>query len=168
MAQKSVLYWLDAHWCVAEEETGGQKSQCPLLQELEAIEKLNEQSVIIIDDARLFLATPPAPHEASNWPNFDDILGKLHALSSTHRVSVLNDTILFAPPAAADALHDYARLHSYDLLHELNKARRFAEVQAQCEELDRRCRESNQRIQKLETLLAKASPWKRLLRRITG
>ena len=168
LAEKSVIYWLDAHWCVAEEPTGGQTSQCPLLQELEALEKLNEQSVVIIDDARLFLATPPAPHETKHWPDFDAILGKLRALSSVHRVSVLNDTILFTPPAAADVLHEYARHHSYDLLHELNKARRFAEVQAECKELDRLNSASNRHIEKLEAQLAKTSRWKRMLRRITG
>ena len=166
LAQKSVLYWLDAHWCVAEEETGGQKSQCPLIQELEAIEKLNDQSVIIIDDARLFLTTPPAPHEANDWPNFDDILGKLRTLSPTHRVSVLNDTILFLPPVATEVILDYARHHAYDLLHELHKARQLAEVKAKCRELDQLCHESNLQLQKLQEKLAKKSLWKRIRSRL--
>lgn len=52
----SVLYWLDAHWCVAD-STSGEQSQCPLLEEIRAIGKLNEKSIILIDDARLFLAS---------------------------------------------------------------------------------------------------------------
>ena len=55
-----VLYWLDAHWCAAT-NTAGELSQCPLLEELQAIGKLNSKSVILIDDARLFLATPTTP-----------------------------------------------------------------------------------------------------------
>jgi hypothetical protein len=37
LKSRRVLYWLDAHWCVAE-ETAGQESECPLLDELEAID----------------------------------------------------------------------------------------------------------------------------------
>ena len=177
LADKAVLYWLDAHWCVAQEETGGQKSQCPLIRELEAIEKLNEQSVVLIDDARLFLSTPPAPHEASNWPQFDAILSKLRELSPTHCVSVLNDTILFVPRSTADAVQNYARHHSYDLLEELSKSRRFAEVEEQCEarlqaleKTHQLYREGKQRIKTLEAQLAKAqkSPLSRIMRAIKG
>jgi hypothetical protein len=62
---KSALFWLDAHWCVAS-GTAGASSQCPLLDELRAINILNEQSVILIDDARLFLAPPLAPTKSPN------------------------------------------------------------------------------------------------------
>ena len=72
---QSTLYWLDAHWCVAE-ETSGVESQCPLLDELEAINSLNAQSIILIDDARLFLCPPPAPHKITQWPAFDQIIKK--------------------------------------------------------------------------------------------
>ena len=68
-----VLYWPDAHWCVAS-DTAGELSQCPLLEELRAIGKLNNESVVLIDDARLFLAPPLAPHEISQWPSFQKIV----------------------------------------------------------------------------------------------
>ena len=58
---RSVIYWLDAHWCVAS-ATAGERSQCPLLSELAAMKELNNESMVIIDDARLFLAAPGAPH----------------------------------------------------------------------------------------------------------
>jgi hypothetical protein len=54
---RSVLFWLDAHW-YADEQTAGAHSQCPLLDELEAIKELNAESVIVIDDARLFSVRP--------------------------------------------------------------------------------------------------------------
>src|SRR5882757_7377058 len=40
---KPTLFWLDAHWCVAQ-DTGGEKSQCPLLEEIRGIGPLNDQS----------------------------------------------------------------------------------------------------------------------------
>jgi hypothetical protein len=39
-----------------------------LLDEFRAIGRLNERSVILIDNARLFLCPPPVPHETSQCP----------------------------------------------------------------------------------------------------
>src|SRR5882724_7241164 len=44
---KSALFWLDAHWCVAQ-DTGGEKSQCPLREEIRGIGPLDDESVIMI------------------------------------------------------------------------------------------------------------------------
>jgi GT2 family glycosyltransferase len=111
----ATLYWLDAHWCVAD-DTAGEHSQCPLLGEIAAIGRLNENSVVLIDDARLFLAPPAEPHEVTQWPTFDTIVRALRGLSSAHELAVLNDVIAFYPPAAHDALERYARKHGVDWL----------------------------------------------------
>jgi hypothetical protein len=111
----SALFWLDAHWCAAE-GTAGQVSECPLLDELHAIGQLNETSVILVDDARLFLCPPPSPHEISGWPAFDDILEALKALSSRHRVMVLNDVMMFYPEELKQPLNQFAHVHNIDLL----------------------------------------------------
>src|SRR5262249_13398615 len=78
VSQSSVLYWLDAHWCGTE--TAGQSNECPLLSELEAIGSLNDQSVVLVDDARLFLAPPPAPHNPSHWPTLDVVVERLRRI----------------------------------------------------------------------------------------
>lgn len=66
IAGKSALFWLDSHWC---DDTGteGAASQCSLMKELAAIGELNPQSVILIDDARLFLSPPGRPHDYTKW-----------------------------------------------------------------------------------------------------
>jgi hypothetical protein len=84
LLDQPVLYWLDAHWCVAE-QTAGEISQCPLIEELRAIGGLNPQSVLMIDDANLFLCPPPHPHESSQWPPFDLLVRELRALSPITR-----------------------------------------------------------------------------------
>ncbi len=104
---ESVFYWLDAHWC-AGEDTAGSGSQCPLLGELGAIGTLNAESVIAIDDARLFLCPPTRPHDASQWPRFDDVLAALAGLSRAHRLMVVNDVILYFPAAVVDGAEKYA------------------------------------------------------------
>lgn len=65
-----VMYWLDAHWC------GGPTKpvrECPLLDELRAIETLNGHSVILIDDINLIDNPPPPPHDPTHWPNMDQV-----------------------------------------------------------------------------------------------
>lgn len=112
---KSVLYWLDAHWCIAD-NTAGETSQCPLVDEIRAIKDLNDQSVILIDDARLFLSPPPKPHEISQWPTFDEIIKALQALNSQHQIMVVNDVIAFYPAHAHSAIASYAQTFGIDWL----------------------------------------------------
>lgn len=119
--QRSVLYWLDAHWCVGA-VTDGDKSHCPLLEELDAIGDLPNDSIIMIDDARLFLCPPNKPHKVDQWPGFNAVLRKLLTLSESHRIMVLNDVILFYPPKAEGTLNRYARDHGIDWLSKLNLA----------------------------------------------
>ncbi len=68
----NILFWLDAHWSGGE--TYGKEDECPLLEELQIIFEYNKNYVILIDDARLFLAPPPKPHIVENWPSLVDII----------------------------------------------------------------------------------------------
>ena len=71
----NLLFWLDAHWSGGE--TYGEEDECPLIEELEIIFEYNKNYVILIDDARLFLAPPPYPHKIENWPSLTDILNSM-------------------------------------------------------------------------------------------
>jgi len=133
LRDKSVLYWLDAHWCIAD-STAGYHSQCPLLQELDAIQVLNAQSVILIDDARLFLCPPPRPHEISQWPDFNAVVQKLFSLSSAHEIMVVNDVIIYYPASISSALKTYAHEKSIDWLSVVDKSRDYDSVLLQLEE----------------------------------
>jgi len=115
METDCVLYFLDAHWCVAA-NTAGEASQCPLLDELRAIGQLNTESVVLIDDARLFLAPPLAPHEISQWPNFHQITAQLLAISPHHEIMVVNDVIAFFPSRVKHAMASYAQVCGVDWL----------------------------------------------------
>ncbi len=117
------LYWLDAHWCSGE-NTAGEASQCPLLEEIDAIGELNGSSVLWIDDARYFLAPPPKPLVCEGWPMFTDLMVRLLALAgSTHRMIVVNDTILVYPVTVEPLVRDYAWEHGIDWLACARKAK---------------------------------------------
>ncbi|HXA14875.1 MAG TPA: glycosyltransferase [Opitutaceae bacterium] len=133
-AGKSTLFWLDAHWCVGGDSN--EKSQCPLLQELAAIKTLNAQSALLIDDARLFLAPPPKPHEISDWPSFDSILEQLHQLSREHAVICFNDVIVYVPKAVQASLRTFLYEHTTDLLSISDKARHYDKLLAQAKDKD--------------------------------
>jgi len=119
---RPVLYWLDAHWCSAD-HTAGEESQCPLLEELEAIALLHPDSVVWIDDARYFMAPPPAPLVSLGWPSFQQVLDRLQALSNGHQLVFANDTILFHPRRIGPEIEDYLRHHGADWLAIAHSAR---------------------------------------------
>lgn len=68
----NILFWLDAHWSGGD--TYGEEDECPLLDELRLIFNVDKNYIILIDDARLFFAPPPLPHDYTKWPSLIDIL----------------------------------------------------------------------------------------------
>ena len=136
ISKKSVLYWLDAHWCVAD-GTAGEKSQCPLLEEIKAIKSLNGESVILIDDARLFISPPPKPHEISQWPDINSILFELRKISDRHRIMFLNDTILVYPDSLTEIVRVYGYKNSVDWLAVMHKTRDYDNLRVQFDNLQK-------------------------------
>lgn len=113
LSSTSVLYWLDAHWCGGRSVRA--RKECPLLEELAAIGKLNDESVVLIDNARFFLGPPPAPHNAADWPGLFEIEAALHAISTEHNLWIINDVIIYAPKRIADDIVAYGQSYNVDL-----------------------------------------------------
>lgn len=122
LQSESVLYWLDAHWCDAE-GTAGIRAQCPLLEELSAIGRVNDESVVLIDDARLFLAPPPPPHTSADWPRLSQIVRSFDTLSASHEFMVVNDVIAFFPARITDEVVTYASSQAIDWLAAMHRLR---------------------------------------------
>ncbi len=147
-----VLYWLDAHWCVAT-GTAGERSQCPLLEELHAIGKLNPESAVLIDDARLFLAPPLAPHEISHWPSFHQVITFLMTMSEEHELMVINDVIAFFPRRAKAAMDAYAQINGTDWLNAANSLKQNGSFMRQLEEKEKALQAQEDAIQSQAILL---------------
>jgi hypothetical protein len=162
VAGRSVLYWLDAHWC--GEELAPDGSQCPLLDELAAIGSLNERSVLMIDDARLFLCPPPAPHSPEQWPSLDLVIKGLHSLSTAHEILVLNDVFIYFPSSIGNSLRDFASRCAIDWLTTLDKARDYDEVLAKFKQFEKAAgteieflaREAREKDVEIESLVIEA------------
>ena len=132
---RDTLFWLDAHWCAAD-NTAGEKSQCPLLSELNGIGALRPDSAVLIDDARLFLSPPPKPHEISDWPTLAEVLQSLSLLSSKHTVVYYNDVLMFLPTRIISELRPFLQENTYDLLTLADKARAYDTLLDQAKEKD--------------------------------
>lgn len=94
------LYWLDAHWC-GEGATDSGGDECPLREELDAIlaheAQTGVQHILLIDDARLFTAPPPYPHDPAQWMTYAEIVN----LFPARRVFIQDDVIFILPGGAA-------------------------------------------------------------------
>lgn len=93
------VFWLDGHWCNVTEE--GKDMECPLMDELRALEKHGD-SVILIDDARAFLGPLPPPHDNEQWPRIDEIVILLKTQFPNNLVTIVDDVIYCIPSKLID------------------------------------------------------------------
>jgi hypothetical protein len=100
------LYWLDGHWSGGP--TGGEEDECPVLAEVDAIGLGHPDDCILIDDARLFLAPPPPPHRADQWPTYREIDDALRRTRPQHRTLVAHDVIVSVPERAFDLAVEFS------------------------------------------------------------
>lgn len=102
--EESAVFWLDGHWSGGD--TYGSDDPCPLLDELQAINRSPIEHYILIDDARQFLSPPPEPHSIQDWATIKDvidILTKEHA----YYVTIHEDVIIAVPPSAKELVSTY-------------------------------------------------------------
>ena len=98
------LFWLDAHW--SGRQTAGAEDQCPLLSEIAAVNASPLEHFVLIDDARLFLSPPEAPHNLDQWPEIAAVLAALNTPRPRFCV-VFEDGITAVPPAAKSLVRAY-------------------------------------------------------------
>ena len=146
------LFWLDAHWCVAE-NTAGDQSQCPLLDEIHVINRLGDSSVVLIDDARLFLAPPAAPHEITQWPSFNEIVTALRKLNGQHELMVINDVIAFYPLSAKSVMVTYAQNFGIDWLVATNSLKENGSFIQRLEKKEKIIQQQQNAIQQQQNII---------------
>jgi len=91
------IFWLDAHWSGGK--TYGADDECPLITELEIINRSEMNHFIFIDDARLFLSPPPRPHRVGQWPSISSIISVLQSGKSRY-IAIAEDVIIAVPEEA--------------------------------------------------------------------
>lgn len=104
---KPTLYFLDGHWSGGN--TAGAEDECPVLEEVEAISPGHPDDCIVIDDARLFTASPAPPHDPAQWPTLLELIDALRAGRPEHSITVLHDQVIAVPMRAKPIIDAYGR-----------------------------------------------------------
>ena len=120
---ENATIWLDAHWCA--QGSAGESDECPLLEELDCLVNRSED-IILIDDARLFLAAPPLPHKASEWPTILDIMEVVSSFVKKPFVQIVDDVIFIVPDEneIKNALLSYSQNRSQEFWSMMAKLNR--------------------------------------------
>jgi hypothetical protein len=95
------VFWLDGHWSGGE--TYGDGDECPVLDEIRAVDASPHEHFVLIDDARLFASPPPRPHSADAWPSIDAVIGTLKAGRPDGYVVLVDDVVVRVPARAKEA-----------------------------------------------------------------
>ena len=98
----NALFFLDAHYSDAEPSDGTIK-ECPVIDEIRTLSSY-QKSIIIIDDARLFMGPPPYPLDPRQWPSLWQIFYELNAAFVWHSIMLRDDYIICAPLEFQQAL----------------------------------------------------------------
>jgi hypothetical protein len=101
----NIFFWLDAHWSEPR-ESAPEESECPIMEEIEAIRNVGQRALIMIDDARLFYGRTPWPCNPSKWPRFQFVFEKLRACFPEHITTIVDDYIICFPISMDGAHRD--------------------------------------------------------------
>ena len=99
------MFWLDAHW---NGDTESRQYECPVIEEVRAINEAELDAYIMVDDARYFIAPPPSPHDPDQWPSLDQLMPVL-TRGDRRYVVIVDDMIIAWPRATKPFLVEYAR-----------------------------------------------------------
>ncbi|HEY4328599.1 MAG TPA: hypothetical protein VGN88_02595 [Phycisphaerae bacterium] len=98
------LYWLDAHW---NGDAKSRQYECPVMEEVAAINEIKHEAYILVDDARYFIAPPPPPCDIDAWPSVAELTGNL--AHGGRYVAMVDDAILAFPAGAKEFMVEYIR-----------------------------------------------------------
>lgn len=104
---RPAIFWLDSHW--SEGQTYGETDECPLIDEIGAINSSSDCNFLFIDDARLFMSPPPKPHRIEQWPSIVDVMYALNSGQHKYYVVIFEDVIIAVPDYAKEIVSGYCQ-----------------------------------------------------------
>jgi len=105
------LIWLDAHWTGHAEHPPVNGIECPVVEEIKAVNASAHaaEHAIMIDDANFF-TTPGRIVNYRDWPTLDVIMREL--LAADRYVFIKDDVICAVPGALRDSVRDRVVKHA--------------------------------------------------------
>ncbi len=113
------VFWLDAHW--SSDNTAGQGNECPILDEIRAVNASVHARFFFIDDARLFLSPPPPPYDCRQWPTIDELKAVIQKHRDALYVVVYQDVVVGVPALARGSVVTYCRESDLEQEHQAAK-----------------------------------------------
>ncbi len=101
------IFWLDAHWCGGS--TYGDNDECPLIEEIDILNRSKFENFIFIDDARLFTSPPTGSHKTEQWPDITAVINALQSGKSHRYVVIIEDVIIAVPSFAKATVAQYCQ-----------------------------------------------------------
>lgn len=101
------IFWLDSHWSGGQ--TYGENDECPLIEEIRAMNMSKCAHFVFIDDARLFTSPAPRPHRIEQWPSIDEIIEALKSSNHKYYIVVIEDVIIAVPEYAKDPVASHCQ-----------------------------------------------------------
>lgn len=99
------LFFLDAHYSDNVPNESEYK-ECYILEEIQAMARYRDDSIIIIDDARLFMGHPPAPNNPQDWAGIQDIFISLKEHFPYNYSTIIDDYIVSVPERIRDYIDE--------------------------------------------------------------
>ena len=106
--QAPAVCWLDAHWSGAG--TAGESYQCPVIDEIRAVDCSAIEHVILIDDARMFMRPYALPYDVAHWPALPALFDVLRQRWTDASIVVVDDVIVRVPGRIRDAFIEAVRV----------------------------------------------------------
>jgi len=110
---EAILLVLDAHWFPSGANVAGLESQCPVVQELAAVAECPQfvanGSIIMIDDADMFLRSLPAAFNDSDFPTLFELEATLRRLGFQY-VFLCDDVLVAGPGILRELESEYLEL----------------------------------------------------------
>lgn len=95
-----ILFWLDAHWC-GENSAKWNEQMTPIREELIAIKECGlKNSIILIDDVRIFHGLPNDFPEFGGYPTINEVKVMIEEINPKYEFYILGDTAIAFPREA--------------------------------------------------------------------
>lgn len=127
----SAVFHLDAHcggkWLnsAGDLSANEEMTECPVLEELDAIAKSEHQHFIFIDDARVFTSPRREPFDMDDWPNLQELVHKAEELDEDNLVLIYKDEVIIVPGYAADFVRERIRAYKTERREETSRLTRY-------------------------------------------
>lgn len=103
--EKPSMIWLDAHYLGNSMLSAGTPGECPLMDELKAINACSMRHYILIDDLHCFMGELNAGSQRDLWPTLDEIKALVLKGFPDYYITTYQDVIVAVPPEAKEIVH---------------------------------------------------------------